>query len=229
MFWQEDEDKSLPYQVSEDIVDLSFALQCKRLPLDHAWALSQAIQTALPWFADEADAGLHLIHVAETGNGWMRPENPEYDVLHLSRRTRMQLRLPKHRIADAQQLTGHTLDIDGFPLKVGASKKKTLVNQSTVFSRYVLCEPDENEDRFLYRCAEEIMTLTGVKIRKMMCGKQSRFKIPEAKIYARNLMVADLDSEAAIKLQQKGIGKGRKMGFGLFLPHKGIKSVKGDE
>jgi hypothetical protein len=47
-------------------------------------------------------------------------------------------------------------------------------------------------------------------------------------VFTRSLMVADLASEDAIKLQQEGIGPGRKFGCGLFLPQKGIKAVKAD-
>ena len=39
------------------------------------------------------------------------------------------------------------------------------------------------------------------------------------------LLVADLDPKGAVTLQQKGIGEDRKRGFGLFIPHKGIKAV----
>ena len=46
--------------------------------------------------------------------------------------------------------------------------------------------------------------------------------------YLLVLMVADLTPEAAIKLQQEGLGEGRKFGCGLFLPQKGIKAVNAD-
>ena len=34
-----------------DFVDAVFAISCRSLPVDHAYALSQAIRSALPWFA----------------------------------------------------------------------------------------------------------------------------------------------------------------------------------
>jgi hypothetical protein len=42
-------------------------------------------------------------------------------------------------------------------------------------------------------------------------------------------MIADLDSETSIKIQQLGLGKGRELGCGLFLPHKSIKTLKPTE
>jgi len=39
-------------------------------------------------------------------------------------------------------------------------------------------------------------------------------------------MVADLEPEQSVRLQQIGIGPGRTIGCGLFIPHKGIAAVK---
>ncbi len=109
MYWQETKENQR-YTVPDDIVDVVYSIDCRALPVDHAYALSQAIQRALPWFAEEESVGLHTIHVADSGNGWMRPDDPDA-LLHLSRRTKLTLRLPKHRIEDAGKLMGQTLDI----------------------------------------------------------------------------------------------------------------------
>ncbi len=58
----------------EEIVDVAFRLSGGRLPIDHAYALCSEISAALPWFANEDKARLHLIHTAATGSGWIRPE-----------------------------------------------------------------------------------------------------------------------------------------------------------
>ena len=38
-------------------------------------------------------------------------------------------------------------------------------------------------------------------------------------------MLADLSTEESLKLQEHGLGEGRHMGFGIFIPHKGIDAV----
>ena len=38
-------------------------------------------------------------------------------------------------------------------------------------------------------------------------------------------MIADLDSDPSVKIQQYGLGEGKLLGCGIFLPHKGIKSL----
>lgn len=227
MFWSEDNDAKKEFVVPDDVVDIAFKLECKTLPLDHAQALTDAIQSALPWFAEEMRAGLHLIHVAESGNGWYRPEDPENEVLCLSKRTRMSLRMPKHRIDDAHGLTGQTLDISGYELTVGEGAIKPLSALPTLFARYVIAEESQDENAFLSSMAAVLREMD-VPVKKLMAGKQHRMRMADGPVFTRSLMVADLAPEDAIKLQQEGIGPGRKFGCGLFLPQKGIKAVNAD-
>lgn len=225
MFWNEEREEDKAFKVPDDIVDLSFALHCKCLPLDHAYALSQSLQCALPWLADEQAAGVHLIHVAESGNGWYRPQTGDA-LLHLSRRTRMMLRVPKHRIEDARKLEGLHLDIDGHALEVGESIVKQLSALSTLFARHVvMADTAMSEAEFLEYVVSELRSLE-IPVRKILCGRAHDLNTPSGPIHTQSVMVADLEPEAAVRLQQQGIGPARKMGCGLFLPHKGIKPVK---
>jgi hypothetical protein len=207
MYWQEDRTNKV-YVVPDDIVDVAFGIACPCLPVDHAHALSQALLQALPWLQQEQHAGIHLIHGAESGHGWQRPEAPDKELLHLSRRTKMTLRLPKQRIADATVRPLSTL--------------------STLFSRYVISRADEDEEQFVRRVAIELEQL-GISVRKLLCGKSHVIALPEGQILTRRLMVADLKAAQSVKLQQRGLGPGRKIGCGLFIPHKGVEAVNNDD
>jgi len=229
MFWQEDEDKSLPFQASEEVVDLCFAIRCKTLPLDHAWALSTEIIKHLPWIDKHQIAGIHQIHVAESNNGWLRPEDDENALLYPSRRTKMTLRLPEEKIPEAEKLTGKVLDINGHLLEIKQSKKKVFTNAGVLFSRYILSSDKEDENTFLLRMANEIKDKTGHNVKKMICGKSHTIKTPNKTLTTKHLMIADLDNDTSIKIQQLGLGEGRHLGCGLFLPHKGIKSLNATE
>lgn len=110
--------------------------------------MSHALHQALPWLGDDDRVGIHLIHGAESGNGWMRPEDPDNEVLLLSRRTKMTLRLPKDRLDEARQLTGVTLDIDGYPLEVSDSSVRKLSTSAILFARYVIANENESEQDF---------------------------------------------------------------------------------
>jgi CRISPR-associated protein Cas6 len=224
MFWHDEQEKKPEYKVPDDVVDLCYQFTCQTLPLDHAWSFSQAIQAVLPWIEDEQYAGIHLIHGAESGNGWFRPEDPETELLHLSRRIKMSLRVPKHRIEDARKLEGAELDIEGFKLIVGESSIKKLSSLSTLFARYVVVADAMDEEAFLQNIMDQFQAM-GLNVQKLMGGKQHFFRSPDGKIETRTVMVADLEPEQSVLLQQNGVGPGRNMGFGLFIPHKGIKAV----
>jgi CRISPR-associated protein Cas6 len=223
MYWQGQEEKSKEYIVPDDIVDLSFKAQCKQLPLDHAYALSQTIQKELPWMIKEPQAGIHLIHGAESGNGWMRPQEPDA-LLNLSRRTRFVLRLPKHRIADANRLVGKILEVDGHEIILSNPQQKLLSTLTTIFSRYVITENIEDEEAFLNQAAV-LLKAEGIQVKNMMSGRAHVLRMPEQNLSTRSLMIDGLEIEESIYLQQHGLGEGRKVGCGLFLPHKGIDAV----
>jgi len=59
----------------------------------------------------------------------------------------------------------------------------------------------------------------------MVSGLAHVLRMPEQNLYTRSLMIDDLEIEESIYLQQHGLGKGRKVGCGLFIPHKGIDAV----
>jgi len=223
MYWQETK-QNKRYAVPDDIVDVVYSIDCRALPVDHAYALSQAIMRALPWFAEEESAGLHTIHVAESGNGWMRPDRADA-LLYLSRRTKLTLRLPKHRIEDAGKLTGQTLDINGKHLRVEKSVVRPLSTITTLFSRYIVTRDGMDEDVFL-QDAMAFFHKMGVYPNKMLCGMEHVIATPDRAIRARSLMLADLTVEESVKLQQQGFGTDRKLGCGLFIPHKDIREVK---
>ena len=225
MFWNDSNDNKGEYTIPDDVLDVAFKIDCPTIPLDHAYSLSSALLQRLPWLQDEAHAGVHLIHGATSGNGWFRPENVETELLHLPKRTRMRLRVPKRRLQDVQALSGETLDIEGHPLEVGKSELFMLSSLPTLFARYVVSREELDETAFLEAAAERLRQLN-IPCRKMLGGITHTMKFPDGPVFTRSLMVADLEPEQSVRLQQIGLGSGRIHGCGIFLPHKGIKPVK---
>lgn len=222
MFWQDENTEPERFAVPDDVVDLAFGIQCRALPVDHAWALSEAVLGVLPWIAAEEGAGVHAIHVAESGNGWMRPGRAD-DLLYLSRRTPLVLRLPKHRIEDARRLTGATLNVAGNEMRVGAAAARPLSAAPTIFSRYVLSE--ESDEAAFMRAAATRLKEMGIEPRKMLCGMERVIATPERALRTRSLMLADLPPAESVRLQQRGLGSGRSLGCGLFVAHKDLREV----
>lgn len=221
MLW-DDNEKKADYVVPDNVVDLFYRIDCKQIPTMHAWELSQALLEVLPWLADEPEAAIQQIHGATTGNGWERP--PDDEIMHLSKRTRMHLRVPRRRVDDATSLTGKVLDIAGYTVTVGEAMIKPLSPISTLFARYVVVPKGMNEDGFVEWVASEFER-RDIKLRKVLCGISHIIRTPDRSIETRSLMIADLDKAFSIALQEQGVGSDRHLGCGIFIPHKGIKAV----
>jgi CRISPR-associated protein Cas6 len=144
MFWQEDNTES-EFQVPDDMVDVLFSINCKRLPVDHAYALSTALQRAVPWIGEsDSGVGVHTVHVAGSQNGWERPEHGTGAYLILSKRTKLTIRVPRARAqALLRDLQGKALDLSDCPLAVGPGKIRPLSKETTLISRYVVSPLNE--------------------------------------------------------------------------------------
>ncbi|MDA8420960.1 MAG: type I-MYXAN CRISPR-associated protein Cas6/Cmx6 [Pseudomonadota bacterium] len=226
MYWTE-QTTSETYRITDDVVDVVFAISCRCLPVDHAQALREGLQRALPWLAAEEGAGIHPLHGAESGNGWMRPDNPD-DLLYLSRRTKLVLRLPKQRVADAGVLSGREIEIMGNRLAVGASSIRPLSPITTIFSRYVVMGGPGDEQVFVADIVRQLGEM-GIRPKKMLCGMEKAIATPQGGLRARSLMLADLSVDESVRLQQRGLGPERQLGCGLFIPHKDVDEVRGTE
>ncbi len=222
MYWQESE-QTERYIVPDDIIDAVYSITCRCLPVDHAYALMRAVQQALPWLAGEEAAGIHPIYVADSGNGWMRPDGPD-DLLYLSRRTKLVIRLPKHRVEDAAELVGRTLDVAGNALRVEKVATRPLSTMTTVFSRYVVIGDAPDESAFMVQALEQLRVM-GITPKKMLGGIERIIGMSGGSLRTRSLMLADLSVAESVTLQRRGLGPLRQLGCGLFIPHKDIKQV----
>lgn len=221
MLWDE-EKKVAEYQVPDDIVDLVYKISCKQIPTTHAFELAEALYQVLPWLKDEPGVGIHQIHGATSGNGWERP--PDGEMIHLSKRSKMSLRVPKERVQDAHKLTGQVLDIAGCAVEVGKATEKMMHPLPTIFARYVVVPEGMDETQFTYWVADELAK-RDVRLSKMLCGISHRLELPDGCYETRSVMIADLDKETSVLLQEEGVGPFRHYGCGIFLPQKGIKAV----
>ena len=224
MRWEETPNEAT-VAVTADVVDVAFGLSGRWLPVDHACALREAVVKVLPWIEDEPAAGIHSIHGAASGNGWERPGRGTGEVLSLSRRTRLVLRVPVRRVEATSALCERRLDIDGCDVVTGARRPRALKPAGTVFARYVVDQEGGDEQRFVEHVANVLEALS-VPARKLLCGRSHRIVSAEHALVARSLMIADLDPEESLAVQCRGIGPGRLLGCGLFVPHKDIGPVR---
>lgn len=228
MFWNEEE-QSNEYEAPDNVIDLSFKVSCKQIKLDHAWTLTAALNELLPWFEDEPQSAIHHIYIPQSGNGWVRTDDFEDELVQLSRRTRLKIRIPRSRMEELQLLTGKTISIDGNDLTFGQSDLHLLSTMTTIVARHVhIPGTDESEEAFLQAAHKQIKEM-GINVRKMLCGKSHQLKTSDGLIKTRSLMVADISPEESVLLQENGIGHYYSYGCGVFIPQKGITAVNANE
>lgn len=194
------------------VVDVAFLLQGQTLALarDHRHALAAALTQALPWLAGTPGAGVHRLNVS-AGGGTMAL---------LSQRTRLTLRLPRGRAADAVHLSGQTLQVAGTALPLGAAQVRELLPHGTLYAHLVAAESND-ELAFLQAVQTETQTL-GLACRPI-CG---RHQITEAgTLQGFSLMLDGLNAAHALRLLETGIGTHRLLGCGVFVPHKSAAAV----
>ena len=215
------------YKPPETVVDVAFNIDCKSIPIDHAYAHSTAVTNELSWISEDPTTAIHLIHGAESGNGWERPTKTETTnpALYLSRRSKLTIRIPRNKIDEIKKLVGVTLNIEQHPLTVKDMVIKKINVFPILFSRYIMIDQNQSEDDFLEQIHKDLKA-EGITCWKMMCGKSQQFSFPGKEVYTRSLMIADLDPEESIKLQYQGYGEGLKFGCGIFLAHKEIDAVQ---
>lgn len=222
MYWQEENDAEEAYQIPDDVFDVAFSLVGRQLAVDHAQSLAHALCSILP-VATHSQIGIHQVRVAESGNGWERPSSSG-DMLHLSRRTKLVLRVNRAVFEEISRLADTELDIDGQTLKLGAAAIRKLSPLTTLFSHGIACDEAQVETEFLGEIAS-VLERMKIDVKKMICGMSNSIRSDQGPVFTRALMVANLTPQESVLLQQIGIGEGRLIGCGLFLPHKGIEPV----
>jgi hypothetical protein len=114
--------------------------------------------------------------------------------------------------------------VAGWPLHVEKMALRPLSRITTLFSRCVVLDAGD-EAAFVIAATDELGAL-GIKPASMVCGRVTPVATPERTYQARSLMLAGLTREQSLLLQQSGLGAGRKLGCGLFIPHKDIGDLQ---
>jgi CRISPR-associated protein Cas6 len=204
-----------PDEASAVMVDVVFSLEEGTLGDDHAAALSLAVRRVLPWFDEEAEAGILPLSGLAKGNG----------VRFVGRRSRLALRLPIHRVASADFLVGARLDLDGTALMVGTRSVRPLFPaRGVVYSHFVSVEADD-EIEFLERC-KSLLAARGLKP-QLITGKARELRTAEGVVRGFSLMLHGLGAADSLAVQEAGLGAHRALGCGLFVPHKSVVAVGG--
>lgn len=201
-----------PVVDSGAVVDVQFELKGGRLPRDHGYLLYSALLELAPWLAEEPLAGIHPIQGADVGGG----------MLMLNRRAKLVLRLPRERVEAALALAGASFTLVGETFTIGAGKVRPLARHTPLYAHLVTT--GSGDEREFTRDVLYLLDQMGIDTR-FICGKRQSITTERGFEYGYSLMLHGLPIEHALLVQQRGLGTHRKLGCGIFIPHKSITPV----
>jgi CRISPR-associated protein Cas6 len=193
------------------VVDVAFEVRCERLPRDYGYALFRALADELDWLEADASAGVHPLHGTASADG----------ELFLGRRARLMLRLSPERAEQALGLTGARLAL-GSGLDIGPGRLRELMPFATVYSHFVSTGAAD-EVEFLGHAAAQLKA-AGLP-ESMIAGKAHAASTPEGAVRGFSLLLHGLTPKQSLAVQESGLGEGRKIGCGIFVPHKSVIAV----
>ncbi|EHR72147.1 CRISPR-associated protein Cas6, subtype MYXAN [Burkholderiales bacterium JOSHI_001] len=197
-------------------VDLVFPLAGRTLPRDHRLALAQALEAAAPWLNSEPAIGLHPVNLVQGGS----------EPALLSARARLLVRLPRQRVAALSALQGLSLDVAGHPVNLGAPHARELLPHGTLYAHLVAAD-GEDEAAFLAAVGNELDALDARCQR--ICGRRHQIRATTDAgapwLTGFSLMLHGLTPPASLRVLEAGLGAHRRLGCGLFVPHRSAAAV----
>ncbi len=205
--------KDWPEGASAEMVDVVFELDAGTIANEHADALASALRRALPWLDEEPRAGILPLSGLGRGDGFN----------YVGRRSRLVIRMPIHRSASADSLSGCALDLRGTPLCIGRSSLRPLLPVTEVVHSSVVSFGTADEIEFLAACRAELADrhIGGEPV----TGRARRIQCADGEVHGFALMLHGLKRAESVAIQESGLGLHRLLGCGLFVPHKSIAAV----
>ena len=201
------------------MVDVAFEIgidpqSTRALSHDYHHDLAEALTLAWPKFTALSDAGIHPLRLSAGAQAL------------LPLRTRLTLRVPLTQLDDCLTLVGKRLDLSGCVLRLGSARAHELLPWGTLYAHLVSSEatpPDEADDEiaFMRKTYAELDTLQ-VSCR-VICGR--RQSVDGGRLVGHGLMLDGLSSAHALRMLDAGLGPHRRLGCGIFVPHKSAAAV----
>jgi CRISPR-associated protein Cas6 len=131
------------------------------------------------------------------------------------------LRLSAERAEQSLALAGARLEL-GSGLDIGPGRVRELMPFATVYSHFVSTGAAD-EVEFLGHAAAQLKA-AGLP-ESMIAGKAHTARTPEGEMRGFSLLLHGLTPKQSLTVQESGLGEGRKLGCGIFVPHKSVVAV----
>jgi CRISPR-associated protein Cas6 len=201
-------------ETAASMVDAIYPLHGQALPRDHRRALAEALERLVPWLADPSQAGVHRINVVAGGG----------EPALISQRTRLMLRVLRQRVSELAPLQGAVLDVGGYSLRLGtAPVVRELLPWGTLYA-HVVATADDDELAFLETIEGELDAMH-VPCRRI-CGRRQVIDDGGRTLTGFSLMLDGLSPADSLRLLESGLGRHRRLGCGMFVPHKSAAALR---
>ena len=192
-------------------VDFAYAIAGASVERDYPAGLYAALRALAPWLDEEPSAAVHPL----------RGLTPAAGSLLLGGRSRLLLRVPESRIDACEQLQGRSLGLP-VPLAIGRASLRELLAHPVLHAKLVVTGADD-EGAFL---AEVERALAGLALDcETIVGRRGEIAVGDQRLAGFSLMLHGLSAEQSLTAQAHGIGLHRKLGCGVFVPHKSVAAV----
>lgn len=216
-------------------VELSFPLRGTPLPYDHGYLVHRAVAGIVPWVAEPAQVNLALVPIRGSAHGGF---------LHLTSVSRLAFRLDSDDVERLQPLADRVLAVEAATLRLGRPTEHALRPVPGLLSPFVAVEHSRQSDAVLQTLKAEFVALDirAVPALRLRHGREGAspagqgrrsFDCPYAR-YVRQVggrsvvgwevQVFGLAPAESVRLQERGVGPGRRYGCGVFVPAAGEPS-----
>ncbi len=192
-------------------LDFAFSVAGESVDRDYPQGLYEALRTAAPWLDEEPLAGVHP----------MRGLTPNAGALLIGGRTRLVLRVPESRSEACERLQGIALALPA-PLHIGSVSRRELLPHPVLHAKLVVTGAEDEAD-FVADIARAVDEL-GLDCETIV-GRRGELLIGEQRLAGFSLMLHGLSAAQSLKAQAHGVGQYRKLGCGVFVPHKSVAAV----
>jgi CRISPR-associated protein Cas6 len=210
------------------IIELSFPLGGTPLPYDHGYLMYRAVARIVPWVVEPAQLDMAIVPIQGSPHGGF---------VHLTRTSRLAFRLNDGDVEKLLPLSDRLLVIDAATLRLGRPTEFRLRPVPGLASPFVAAEHVRHSDEVLEWLKAEFLALdiravptlrqrrgrsaspVGPDRRSFDCPYERHHRqIEDRSVVGWEVQVFGLAPEESVRLQERGVGPGRRYGCGVFMP-----------